>query len=303
MSYTLTRILLATDGSADAMLASRAASDLATKMDADLHVVHVWQAPHFYSDAALMPQGAARFHESYERAAREGLAEQVQRIKAGGLAVAGEHLETGSPADEIVSLAERLGAGLIVLGSRGLGPVKRLLVGSVSEGVVHDASVPVLVLRGEEVMWPPMRIVVGDDGSEGARKAGELGAVIGRLFGATLDLVHAYPQLPYLKEVERIADPHIFADALRETGRAVQERADGLEELLGQSPHVHITEGDAATAVLKASEEGQEPALIALGSRGLSTLERMRLGSVSTKIFRAAVCPVLIYPHVTEARQ
>lgn len=62
--------------------------------------------------------------------------------------VAQAHLKIGGPVEEIVTLAEETGAGLIVLGSRGLGGVGRALMGSVSEFVVRYAPCPVLVLRG-----------------------------------------------------------------------------------------------------------------------------------------------------------
>ncbi|AHY48029.1 Universal stress protein family [Rubrobacter radiotolerans] len=53
----------------------------------------------------------------------------------------------GRPDAEVVALAEEIGAGLIVLGSRGLGGMKRVLMGSVSDSVVRHAHCPVLVVR------------------------------------------------------------------------------------------------------------------------------------------------------------
>jgi nucleotide-binding universal stress UspA family protein len=63
-------------------------------------------------------------------------------------AVAQAHLKIGGPVEEIVTLAEETGAGLILLGSRGLGGVGWALMDSVSEFVVRYAHCPVLVLRG-----------------------------------------------------------------------------------------------------------------------------------------------------------
>jgi nucleotide-binding universal stress UspA family protein len=60
----------------------------------------------------------------------------------------------GRPDAEIVRLAEGIQAGLIVLGSRGLGGVRRALMGSVSDSVVRHAHSPVLVARGEEGSEP-----------------------------------------------------------------------------------------------------------------------------------------------------
>ena len=59
-------------------------------------------------------------------------------------------MRMGKAAAEIVELAEELGAGLVVVGSRGLGGVRRALMGSVSDSVVRHAHCPVLVVRREE---------------------------------------------------------------------------------------------------------------------------------------------------------
>ena len=75
---------------------------------------------------------------------------QVQQVRAAGGAVAQAHLKIGGPVEEIVTLAEEMGAGLIVLESRRLGGVGRALMGSVSESVVRHAHCPVLVVRGAQ---------------------------------------------------------------------------------------------------------------------------------------------------------
>jgi nucleotide-binding universal stress UspA family protein len=64
--------------------------------------------------------------------------------------VAQTHLRIGKPDTEIVGLAEEIGAGLIVIGSRGLDGIGRALMGSVSDSVVRHAHCPVLVVRGVE---------------------------------------------------------------------------------------------------------------------------------------------------------
>ena len=80
-------------------------------------------------------------------AAKTEVDRQVQRVRKEGGEVAGAHARMGYPDAEIVDLAEGLGAGLIVIGSRGLGGVRRALVGSVSDSVVRHAHCPVLVTR------------------------------------------------------------------------------------------------------------------------------------------------------------
>jgi len=61
--------------------------------------------------------------------------------------VIGTHLRTGEPDKEIIRLSEEIDATMIVMGSRGLGAVRRALMGSVSDSVVKHAHCPVLVMR------------------------------------------------------------------------------------------------------------------------------------------------------------
>ena len=82
------------------------------------------------------------------------------------------------------------------MGSRGLGLVGRMALGSVSEAVIHHSRWPVLVLRGGEDAWTPERVIFGDDGSEAARAAGDLGASLCGHHGARALVLHAYPRLP-----------------------------------------------------------------------------------------------------------
>jgi nucleotide-binding universal stress UspA family protein len=151
MSIFPTTILLATDGSAEAQLAATTAADLARGTNSELHVVYVGHIPPVLYESpgawALDPDLESRMGERAEEGARTKLDEQVQRLRAAGSEVAGAHTRLGRPDAEIVRLAEELGAGLIVLGSRGLGPLRRTLLGGVSDSVVRHARCPVLVVR------------------------------------------------------------------------------------------------------------------------------------------------------------
>ena len=88
--------------------------------------------------------------EEIRREAREILDDQVRKIEEEGGSVQEAHLRRGRKDQEIVRLAEEIGAGLIVIGSRGRGGVRRALMGSVSDSVVRHAHCPVLVVRKEK---------------------------------------------------------------------------------------------------------------------------------------------------------
>ena len=159
MSIFPTRILLATDGSREAELAAQTAADLAKKTHSELHVVHAFGiapvGPPVYPEATEL-QSVEFEAENEERQriseqrARDVLETEVQKVRSWGGTVAVEHLVEGRVAPEIVGLAEEIGAGLIVMGSRGLGGIRRALMGSVSDSVVRHAHCPVMVVREEK---------------------------------------------------------------------------------------------------------------------------------------------------------
>lgn len=297
------RVLLATDGSEDASVAARAAVDLAVGGGAELHVVHVFHpaAPAEFAGVALGPRSPA----VSEGDGRRLLEEQAALIEGNGGRVAGTHLRLGSPVDGILRTAEEVGAGLVVIGGRGLGGVGRLLLGSVSEGVVYHARCPVLVVREET--WPPARVLLADDASEGAGEAARLAASIAGLVGADAVLVQVYPRVLH----DRLQDegaPEV-REALARAEDRLRERASGLAGLAHGPVRAALVvdEGTAgidgvAVTLLDLAWEGGFPTLVAVGRRGGVAEGRRRMGSVSTKVIRAHAGPILVHPGGSKAR-
>jgi nucleotide-binding universal stress UspA family protein len=160
MSIFPTKVLLATDGSKEADLAARTAADLADKTGSELHMVHVFDISPWYP---AYPEGfgfgAAQLEDpvleedlqrTSEQRARELLDAEVEKLRSLGVRLAQAHLVEGGVPQEIVGLAEEIGAGLIVMGSRGRGGIRRALMGSVCDSVVRHAHCPVMVVRQEE---------------------------------------------------------------------------------------------------------------------------------------------------------
>ena len=147
MSVFPTKILLATDGSRDAELANTTAMDLASATNSELHVVTVARNP----DPAYRTEVSLNYEqvvEAIRNDARQILDEEVKKIEEAGGKVAEAHLRLGETRDqEIVNLSQEIGAGLIVMGSRGLGGMRRALMGSVSDSVVRHAHCPVMIVR------------------------------------------------------------------------------------------------------------------------------------------------------------
>jgi nucleotide-binding universal stress UspA family protein len=157
MSIFPTKILLATDGSREAELAATTAADLAKSTGSELHVLYVGEAVNPYAEGvglagaeAAPPRFDAEHKGEFERQARDVLDAEAERVRAAGGAVAQAHLSMGKVDHEVVTLAQEMGAGLIVLGSRGWGGIRRALMGSVSDSVVRHAHCPVMVVRPEK---------------------------------------------------------------------------------------------------------------------------------------------------------
>jgi len=150
MSIFPTKILLATDGSKEANFAARTAVDLADKTGSELHVAFILRTQDA-SEYGPMGFDTEKSHEEeIEQMGQRLLGEQVRRVEEAGGTVAGAHFRMARPDQGILAVGEDVSTGLIVLGSRGLGGVKRALMGSVSDSVVRHAHCPVLVVRKED---------------------------------------------------------------------------------------------------------------------------------------------------------
>ena len=279
MNHFPTKILLATDGSEDAAQATTAAVDIAERSGSELHLIHVWHDVHTARAHAFVKR-------ELRRQGRETLDEQVQRIGEMGGTVTRSHLREGRTFEEVIKLGDELEAGLLLVGSRGYRGLRRMLMGSQSEDIVHHADRPVLLVRRGENIWPPTRIVAGDDFSEDAKKAAELAAHLGKLFGARMLLLHA--------------DPHLSQVSGEAVEGKLEDRTGALKDILEEQPQTRVVAGDPPEVLIEAAQEGEGPTLVVVGSRGLGLVGRLRLGSVSTKVIRAGLGAVLVYPHVGE---
>jgi nucleotide-binding universal stress UspA family protein len=136
------RVVVGADGSADSLAAIRAAAVEADRAGLSLHVVHAWQQPAVYVDVNLL----AEYDHVFEDAARVLLGESVAGLRADfpDLVIT-QDLVQGQPATVLLDAAGD--ARLLVVGSRGLHGVTRMLLGSVSHAVVLHAPCPVLVVR------------------------------------------------------------------------------------------------------------------------------------------------------------
>lgn len=297
---SLRKMLLATDGSPEAERAAHMAITLSREMEAELHVLCVGQVPSAYIPAETEILDYEFWKEMREFArdeASQRLQEEVRKIEDAGGKVEKSHVAVGRPDAEIVRLAEEIGAEMMVVGSRGLGLLRRAVLGSVSNGVVRHAHGSVLVVRGNrEDTHLPGKVLLALDGSKGAKAAERIAVDISAATGSELHILRvleteAYRPYPgpefwegWEEEVER-AKRHArgFLD-----DRARQIQGEGVK--VGD---INLALGDADREIVKVAE-GMHADLLVVGSRGLGGVRRALIGSVSDSVVRHAHCPVLV---------
>jgi nucleotide-binding universal stress UspA family protein len=292
MSIFPTKILLATDGSREAELAATTAAALAKGTDSELHVVHV---------GPFMPMLFSTMEEEPARMAREArktLDGAVGQLEAAGGDVAQALLRVGGASEEIVALAEELGAGLIVMGNRGRGGVRRALMGSVSDSVVRHAHCPVLVVRAASIAFPT-RILVATDGSKEAELSSSSAADLAERTGSELHVVYVGHMPPVIYEspgalaLDRDLQSRMQERAEEGTRTKLDEQVQRVREAGGEVAGAHAKLGRPDAEIAGLAEE-LGAGLIVLGSRGLGPLRSALMGSVSHSVVRHAHCPVLV---------
>lgn len=284
------RVLLATDGSEAARAATEWLLTFPLPTASTIRALTVASLNH--ARPAVLESAEGLRHTLHERAgaivseARDTLARRWAAVEG--------RVADGDAREEIIRMAEDWHADVVVLGARGLTPLKRALLGSVSTAVVRHAHCPVLVVRGRHQGL--RTIVVGVDGSPDS-----LGALafLGSLPldpQVQLTLVGAVPPPPLPASPELGAGP-LFLDETLARWEAEAERAleGAAASFKGKVVTIvrRVLIGPAGEEIVgNAHAVGAD--LIVVGARGLGAFQRLLLGSVSEYVLLHAECPVLV---------
>lgn len=289
------RILLALDGSPPALVARDLVAALPWPAGSEIRLLAAFQTPIDWTGGL---GSTMSWVGDAEDAMREELASMLDEASAPlrdkGLTVDRE-IVADRAGSAIVDAAERWGADLVVMGSRGRGPITSMVLGSVAGEVSTHAHCPVLVARHPKVS----HLVVATDGSDIANHIPDRLAAWGVFKGLPADAVAvSIPDSPTFELVVglyTLGDDRLAAqrEDLRERYRHDAERLTARLEEIGLPTMSHVRSGDPAHEVLAvAVERGAD--LIVTGSRGLGALDRLLLGSVARNILTHAKTSVLI---------
>jgi nucleotide-binding universal stress UspA family protein len=289
-------IVVGVDGSSSSESAIRWAAHEATMRNAPLTLVHVVVTPAWgptpwlladtplplpaEKDPALGEAGQKIIDEAIKIAEDSTRDDVPTEIKS--------ELFFSVPVSTLVNLSMQ--AQMVVVGRRGQNALTRVLLGSVSNGLIHHAHCPVAVVHdGVPAAAKPsdLPVVVGVDGSPASELATEIAFDEASRRGVDLVALHAYrdADLPQVLNVQWSGDHPIPPQALADRLTAWLERYPDVKI------HPRIVCDNPAHHLIDASESAQ---LVVVGSRGRGGFAGMLLGSVSTAVAHAANVPVIV---------
>ena len=289
------KIVIGLDGSAPSLVGRDLVASLPWPAETSVRLVGAYQVPIDWSGAF---GGTMNWAGEVADAMRDELDDQLRAATEPLIAarlIVEQVTRPGRAADVLIDAAREFEADLLVVGSRGLGGLRSMLLGSVASDVAAHAPCPVLVARSPKVE----RLLVATDGSTGADQIVERLGAWGSFAGIPSDVVAvAFPDNPAF---ELMVGLYTLGDDRLEQGRAALESkaeidARSMAERLaaiGIPAEAHPRRGDpAAEIVMHAEEIGAD--LVAIGSRGLTGLDGLLLGSVARNVLSNAHCSVLI---------
>lgn len=201
-------------------------------------------------------------------------------------------VEVGDPRDLILEAEERENPDIVIIGSHRKGLVERILIGSTAEKVVKHSLRPMIVIKGFEPTFS-RKVVLAYDFSRTAEEMVTFALEFLKPFGVRVEILHVEERID-IPVVERIGEA-IYAK-YREEKRKYMRSVEGRFREAGLEVSSVFREGeDPAEEIVRRIREDGEIDMLLMGSRGLSGLRRVLLGSTSTEVFRKVDIPILIY--------
>ncbi|WP_257159919.1 universal stress protein [Corynebacterium cystitidis] len=286
-------VVVAVDGSDASNNAVRWAANTAMKRGIPLRLASSYTMPQFlYAEGMVPPQ------ELFDDLQRETLdkieiARDIAHEVAPEIKI-GHTIAEGSPIDMLLEISKDV--TMIVMGSRGLGGLSGMVLGSVSAAVVSHAECPVVVVREDNLVDETTKygpVVVGVDGSDVSQRATEVAFAEADARAAELLAVHTWMDMQVQASMAGLAAAQEQWELVeREQTEMLTERLAPLTEKYPDVQVKKVISRDRPVRTLVEQAEGAQ--LLVTGSHGRGGFKGMLLGSTSRALLQSAPCPMMV---------
>lgn len=286
-------VVVAVDGSPASHNAVRWAANTANKRGIPLRLASSYTMPQFlYAEGMVPPQ------ELFDDLQSETM-EKIDEARAVAHEVApelkiGHTIAEGSPIDMLLDMSRDV--TMIVMGSRGLGGLSGMVMGSVSAAVVSHASCPVVVVREDNTVDETTKygpVVIGVDGSDVSQKATEIAFAEAHARGAELIAVHTWMDMQVQASLAGLsAAQQQWEEVEREQIDMLTERLAPMTDMYPDVEVRKVITRDRPVRALVENSEGAQ--LLVVGSHGRGGFKGMLLGSTSRALLQSAPCPMMV---------
>ena len=247
--------------------------------------------------------------ENASRSAR-ALSRFLDRVRPESSVPMKKLVAQGGPASTILSVAKRIGADAIVMGTRGISGLKHLVQGSVAEKVLRESALPVIVIKKEKqiqfdrYVLPQIRNVEGAfqvdkilvplDFSPASKRALQHAVSMASFYNSTIYTLTVFDKK--FKEYGVDHEKHTSVIVKGEKIRLWEEFPELLREIDCHLPHTRLKRmllsGDPFSKIESVVQK-KEIDLIVMGTNGRTGLEHFFIGSVAEKVIRSVDCSVM----------
>jgi len=276
------KILVPVDGSHSCLHAEELAAAIAKDFKSKVTVIHVVSHELLHAGLELRyrvpPSVRTEITNWLLQTGKKIVWDAEALFKEEGVEVDVRVIEYEDPAETVIRVAKDEEYDLIVMGNRGETEVEVFSLGSMAEKVFRHAECPVLIVKQKTKL---SKILVAVDGSESAEKALKYAVQLAKKHKAKVTLLNIGESklFGFKPEVAREVGEHILSDA--------------AAKVKGLKLNKQLEFGNPAETIIEVAEKGNYD-FIVVGSRGLSSVKRFFLGSVSDDISHHAKCSVLI---------
>ncbi|MCW4015874.1 MAG: universal stress protein [Candidatus Bathyarchaeota archaeon] len=280
------KILVPVDGSHSCLHAKMLAASIAKKFKSKVTVVHVasheFMHPELKAQYQLPHSILHKVDEAYLQAGKKIIRNAEEMFREAGITVDSKLVTHEDPAEFLLELIKSEKYCLVVIGNRAESQSERYSLGSVTEKVARHSECPVLIVKQKPKVE---KILTAVDGSKYANKALEYAVELTKSYSANLALLHVEED-----KLVRIGGPQVM-DCLGTVGECILK--DASTKVQGVKFDKMLEYGSPAEIIIKVAKKADVD-IIVVGSRGLSSVRRYLLGSVSDDISMHARSSVLI---------